>query len=344
MRTMPSSRSTTSDSCGFPRCIARPRPKCVSWYRLAPVEMIQSTNPASMSGMIAAMPSPAGVSAPVSVSPMVTSASSILRVYSRHASRRRAALYARKALSMSSDAVSRPVIAAGAIGWPARNRDWCAFDRPSPPASRASAARFCAALGPAGEGRLPVPCREALSPPRSRFSDSPRSPRRPGRPRPPLDFFIDRLPLARALRLRVVRRHHRARRLGGIVRDEDEIHVARRDLLLEQHARLEPANQPCPVVPAHQNHRELIDLPGLDEGQRLEELIERPEPAGEDDEGDRVFDEHRLPHHEVAEVDERIDVRIGALLEGQLDVAADGASAGVARAAIGRLHDARTRA
>jgi hypothetical protein len=31
--------------------------------------MIQSTNPLSMSGMSAAMPSPAGVSAPVSVMP-----------------------------------------------------------------------------------------------------------------------------------------------------------------------------------------------------------------------------------------------------------------------------------
>jgi hypothetical protein len=47
-----------------------------------PVEMIQSTNPASMSGMSAAIPSPAGVSAPVSVMPMVTSGSSIFCVNS----------------------------------------------------------------------------------------------------------------------------------------------------------------------------------------------------------------------------------------------------------------------
>ena len=55
----------------------------------------------------------------------------------------------------------------------------------------------------------------------------------------------------------------------------------------------------------------------------------------------RVLDEHRLPHEEVAEVHERIDVRVRALLEGQLDVAADRAAAAEPRALVRRLHDAR---
>ena len=54
--------------------------------------MIQSTKPASMSGISADMPSPAGVSAPVSVRPTVMSASSIFCVYSWQASRSRPAL------------------------------------------------------------------------------------------------------------------------------------------------------------------------------------------------------------------------------------------------------------
>ena len=66
-----------------------------------------------------------------------------------------------------------------------------------------------------------------------------------------------------------------------------------------------------------------------------------PKPPGKDDERVRVFDEHRLPHEEVAEVDERIDVRIGALLERQLDVAADRAAAAELRALVRRFHDAR---
>jgi len=51
--------------------------------------MIQSTNPASMSGMIVLIPRPAGVSAPVNVIPTVTSCWSISSVKSPHASRRR---------------------------------------------------------------------------------------------------------------------------------------------------------------------------------------------------------------------------------------------------------------
>ena len=43
---------------GVPRCIASPSAKCASWYRLAPVEMTQSTNPASISGMRQLMPRP----------------------------------------------------------------------------------------------------------------------------------------------------------------------------------------------------------------------------------------------------------------------------------------------
>src|SRR3982074_197486 len=95
-------------------------------------------------------------------------------------------------------------------------------------------------------------------------------------------------------------------------------------------------------MPAKENHRELVDLSCLDQRQRLEQFVERAEAAGEDDERDAVLDEHRLPHEEVAEVDDGVDVRIGTLLEGELDVAADRASAGELRALVRRLHDSRS--
>jgi hypothetical protein len=44
---------------------------------LAPVEITQSTNPDSINGIRQLMPRPAGVMAPVSVMPTVTSGSSI---------------------------------------------------------------------------------------------------------------------------------------------------------------------------------------------------------------------------------------------------------------------------
>ena len=54
--------------------------------------MIQSTKPASMSGMRQLIPSPAGVIAPVSVMPTVVSGSSMRWVKSWQASRSRPAL------------------------------------------------------------------------------------------------------------------------------------------------------------------------------------------------------------------------------------------------------------
>src|SRR5512139_2118888 len=82
--------------------------------------MIQSTNPACIRGMRVLIPSPAGVIAPVRLIATVTLGSSIRPVKRWQASRSRPALYARKALSMRSAAVSAPVIGGGAILVPRR--------------------------------------------------------------------------------------------------------------------------------------------------------------------------------------------------------------------------------
>src|SRR6185369_904981 len=83
--------------------------------------MIQSTKPALMSGMSAEMPRPAGVNAPVSERPTVTSGSSIFCVNSWQASRKRAALYARNDSSIRSAAEISFAIGAGSILFPRRN-------------------------------------------------------------------------------------------------------------------------------------------------------------------------------------------------------------------------------
>src|SRR5205814_1464013 len=116
---------------------------------------------------------------------------------------------------------------------------------------------------------------------------------------------------------------HRLRRLARIVGHQDEIEIAGRDLAFAEHARLEPADEARPIGAAEHDHRELVDLAGLDERQRLERLVERAEAARKDDERARVLDEHRLPHEKVAKINERIYIRIRALLERQLDVAPD---------------------
>ena len=86
------------------------------------------------------------------------------------------------------------------------------------------------------------------------------------------------------------------------------------------------------------------DLAGLDQRQRLEQLVERPEAARQDHERVRVLHEHRLPGEEVVELDRHVDVGVEVLLHRQLDVAADRHPAGLVGPSVGRLHDPRAAA
>src|SRR6266511_53159 len=264
MRTTPCSRSSTSSANGVPLCIASPRPKCASWYRLAPVETIQSMNPASMSGTIVDIPRPAGVMAPVRLMPTVTSSASIRSANNRQPSASRPALYARNASSTSSGIVSRPVMGRGSMGRPRNNS--------------------LRVVMPSG---VPRDVRELLR------------------------ALLPGLPDDR-------------NRLARVVGDMEQIQVRRGDLPLPRHPIPQPVGQAAPVRSAEQDHRKVSDLPGLDQGQGLEQFVHRPVAAGEDDEGGRVFHEHRLAHEEIAEVDRPLDVWVDPLLERQLDVAADG--------------------
>ena len=101
------------------------------------------------------------------------------------------------------------------------------------------------------------------------------------------------------------------------------------------------SSSPRPVVAAHQDHREVLDLAGLDQGQRLEQLVERPEPARVDHERVGVLHEHDLAGEEVAELDAEVHVRVEPLLHRQLDVAADRQAAALLAAAVGGRHDPR---
>ena len=84
------------------------------------METIQSTKPASISGMMVDIPSPAGVIAPVRLIPTVHPGSSIFREKRRQASRSRPALYARKALSTRSATARPPWTGGGLIRCPCR--------------------------------------------------------------------------------------------------------------------------------------------------------------------------------------------------------------------------------
>ena len=93
-----------------------------------------------------------------------------------------------------------------------------------------------------------------------------------------------------------------------------------------------------------EHDREVADLAGLDERERLEQLVHRAEAAGQDHETVGVLHEHHLAGEEVAELDAEVDVLVEPLLVRQLDVAPDGQAATLAAAAVGGLHRARTAA
>jgi len=139
-------------------------------------------------------------------------------------------------------------------------------------------------------------------------------------------------------------RHQEVTHLLGIVRDGEQLEVVRADVALAEHVVADPVDHLAPVVGAHEDDRELDDLPGLDERERLPELVHRAEPAREHDEPAGVADEHDLAREEVVELERDVAVGVGALLKGELDVETDRMGARLLRPPVGGLHESRAAA
>ena len=117
--------------------------------------------------------------------------------------------------------------------------------------------------------------------------------------------------------------------------------VAGVDSPVGQRALAQPGEQAVPLAVAQQHDREVADRAGLDQRERLEELVERAEAAGSDHEGARVAHEHDFAGEEVPEAQADVDVGVEVLLAGQLDVAPDRQRPGVAGSEVRRLHQPR---
>ena len=85
----------------------------------------------------------------------------------------------------------------------------------------------------------------------------------------------------------------------------------------------------------------LLGLARLDQGQHLEQLVERPEAAGEGDQRLGQVEEPVFPYEEVMELEVQLggDVRVMLLFEGEGDAEPHGASARLMGAAVRRFHD-----
>ena len=100
-----------------------------------------------------------------------------------------------------------------------------------------------------------------------------------------------------------------------------------------------------PVARVEEHDREVLDLPGLDQRQRLEELVERPEAAGEDHEALRPASRSRpCARRSGRRCSAMSRYGFECLLVRELDVEADREPAALARAAVRALHHARAAA
>ena len=119
------------------------------------------------------------------------------------------------------------------------------------------------------------------------------------------------------------------------------VDVLLNDIVRGEHFLAHPVDQSAPVVGAEKDHWEIGDLLGLNQCQRVEQLVQRAEAAGKRDERLGVLHKHHLADEEIAEGHSPVDEFVDLLLERKLDVAADGERSGLARPAIGCLHDPR---
>ncbi len=136
------------------------------------------------------------------------------------------------------------------------------------------------------------------------------------------------------------RAHDRRDRLGRVVGDAQQLDVVGRDHPWSSSSSRIQRERVGPVARADEDDREVEDLPGLDQRQRLEQLVERAESAGEDDEALGRLHEHRLARVEVLERERDVAVRVEPLLVRQEDVEPDREAVALPAAAVRRLHHA----
>ena len=124
----------------------------------------------------------------------------------------------------------------------------------------------------------------------------------------------------------------------------EELYVVGRDHSVSKQVVSKPVEQLVPVGGVEQHDWKVQHLAGLNQRQRLEELVGGPESARKDDEALRRLHEHRLTRIEVTEGKRDVEVPVRELLVRELDVEAHGQAATLFRATVRRLHDTGTAA
>src|SRR5690606_28136219 len=126
----------------------------------------------------------------------------------------------------------------------------------------------------------------------------------------------------------------------GFVYAGEQVQIGWRDIaFVEQKIEI---NYATPECTADQHHRNTLHLFGLDQGEHLEQLIERSIATGEGHQALGVQQEVHLAQREIVESERQIwaHVGVGCLFVGQRDVEANRTCADLESTAVGGLHDA----
>src|SRR3990167_3144473 len=136
----------------------------------------------------------------------------------------------------------------------------------------------------------------------------------------------------------LVEREDRVHHLLRLVMYLHEVHVGGVDHVLPDQALAEPGDEPAPIRLVHQDDRHLARLAGLHQCERLEQLVERAEAAGQDDERGGELREHHLAREEMLEAKPDVVVPVRVLLARQIDVEAHREALAVEGALVGGFH------
>src|SRR5690606_16907528 len=132
-----------------------------------------------------------------------------------------------------------------------------------------------------------------------------------------------------------------------VVGQVNELQIVGQNRAAFDHDMANPVEQALPVGAAEGHDGEVLNLTGLHQPERLEELVHSAETARKDDEARRVFHKVDFAAEEVVEFEVDIHEPVETLLERQLDVEADGevfvpaAPGAFARALVGGGHQSR---
>src|SRR5262245_8669256 len=118
------------------------------------------------------------------------------------------------------------------------------------------------------------------------------------------------------------------------------IEIFNSDHFLTQQCTAYPIEQTFPIFLSNKNDRKRLDLPCLNQRDRFEQFVKRPETARQNHERDRVLHEHHFPYEEISEVEKLVCIDVRFLFQRQFDIQTNGSGSALCGTLVCSFHDA----